>query len=175
MNAKEKQQKTLSTLYDKTLSTNRKNKTNSNTLKTLKNKIDTNGILKKHHNQTPRIKEVKQETTANSSITNDDDQNTSNHLDEKNDRTKQTDEKQDVTNQIDEKQTKLHNSEQHRDNLINRYPLNSQNYITELHTALVKECKDNLLDFNSMTVTVGLESMTNLTQRTLKAIKVQYC
>jgi len=61
------------------------------------------------------------------------------------------------------------------DNSLNsRYQLNVQNYISELHKALLKECNENLLDYSTLNATLDLESLTNVTTRTLKAIKVRY-
>lgn len=56
--------------------------------------------------------------------------------------------------------------------LNTRYELNFKNYIQELHNALIKECSYNLLNLNSLNLTLDFESLTSITNRTLKAIKV---
>lgn len=56
--------------------------------------------------------------------------------------------------------------------LNNRYKLNAHNYIMELHRALIKDCKDNLIEFNTVNVTIDRETLSNISFRTNKAIKV---
>jgi len=56
--------------------------------------------------------------------------------------------------------------------LNTRYELNFKNYIQELHNALIKECSYNLLNLNLLNLTSDVESLTSITNRTLKAIKV---
>jgi len=56
--------------------------------------------------------------------------------------------------------------------LNTRYELNFKNYIQELHNALIKECSHNLLNLNSLNLTLDFESLTSISNRTLKAIKV---
>lgn len=57
-------------------------------------------------------------------------------------------------------------------NLSNRYKLTTTTYIPELHRILLKECNDNLLDFKSLNASLDFESLTSVTSRTFKAIKV---
>jgi len=57
-------------------------------------------------------------------------------------------------------------------NLNTRLELNFKNYIKELHSALIKECSYNLLNLNTLYLTLDFESLTSVTNRTLKAIKV---
>lgn len=57
-------------------------------------------------------------------------------------------------------------------NLNRRYQLTSANYVSELHKALVKECYENLLDFKMLNASLDFESLTNVSNRTYKAIKV---
>lgn len=64
-------------------------------------------------------------------------------------------------------------SEQPRSPLYNRYQLNFRNYITELYKALMKECQDNLIDNNTLNATLDFETMSDVTYRTLRAIKVR--
>ncbi|XP_025195685.1 tubulin glycylase 3A-like [Melanaphis sacchari] len=54
-----------------------------------------------------------------------------------------------------------------------RYQLNFKNYIQELYNALIKECNYNLLNLNSLNLTIDFESLTSVTNQTLKAIKDQ--
>lgn len=88
------------------------------------------------------VKDVKQYLSVNSSKSND---------------------KQDGLNQVIEK---IPNG------LYSRYQLNVQNYVMELHKALLKECKDYLLDCSSMNSRLDFESMSNITNQTWNAIKV---
>lgn len=81
--------------------------------------------------------------------------------------------KQDSSNQILELKKESQNPEQSKmSSLSNRYKLNSKNYVQELHKALIKECNYNLLDYTSLNATLDFESLTNVTNRTLKAIQV---
>jgi len=57
-------------------------------------------------------------------------------------------------------------------NFNTRFQLNFKNYIKELHSALIKECSYNLLNLNTLNITLDFESLTSVTNRTLKAIKV---
>jgi len=85
--------------------------------------------------------------------------------------------KEDVTKQSPVKKKKNQDSVQIKtcDNSLNsRYQLHVRNYISELHKSLLKECNENLLDYNTLNATLNLESFTNVTTRTLKAIKVRY-
>lgn len=85
--------------------------------------------------------------------------------------------KEDDANQSLGEREKNHESVQLKtdDNSLNsRYQLNFRNYIPELHKALIKECNDNLIDYSTLNATLDLESLTNVTARTLKAIKVRY-
>jgi len=56
--------------------------------------------------------------------------------------------------------------------LNTRLELNFKNYIKELHSALIKECSYNLLNLNTLYLTLDFESLTSVTKRTFKAIKV---
>jgi len=89
-----------------------------------------------------------------------------------------TDDKEDDSKQSLTKKIKIQDSVQMmkpcNKSLNSRYQLNVRNYIPELYKALTKECNDNLLDHNTLNVTLDLESLTNVTARTLKAIKVKY-
>lgn len=76
-------------------------------------------------------------------------------------------EKQNDSKQIVERKEKISNT------LNNRIQLNVQNYITELHKALIKECNENLLDCSSWNARLDFESLINVTNRTLNAVKVQ--
>ncbi|XP_015364911.1 PREDICTED: tubulin glycylase 3A-like [Diuraphis noxia] len=51
--------------------------------------------------------------------------------------------------------------------------LNFKNYIKELHSALIKECSYNLLNLNTLDLTLDFESLTSVNNQTLKAIKDQ--
>lgn len=64
--------------------------------------------------------------------------------------------------------------EQIQNTINNRYQLNVQNYTTELHNKLIKECKDNLLDISTLNAKLDIDSLNNITNRTLNAIKVLY-
>lgn len=56
--------------------------------------------------------------------------------------------------------------------LYSRYHLNVRNYVMELHKALMKECKDYLLDSSSMNSRLNFESISSITNQTWNAIKV---
>lgn len=56
---------------------------------------------------------------------------------------------------------------------ISRYPLNAKNYIAELHKALIKECNFSLVDFNSLNATLDFDTLSNVSFRTMKAVKVR--
>lgn len=71
------------------------------------------------------------------------------------------------------KQT-VERKEQIQSTINSRYQLNVHNYITELHNRLIKECKDNLLDCNTLNAKLDIDSLNNITNRTLNAIKVLY-
>lgn len=144
--------KTLTPRRDNKPLLNPKAKTKSYTLST-PNPIVTVEIPENTHNHisnTDLENEEKQCSTTNNNITND---------------------KQDSSNQILELKEESQNSELSSFNT--RYQLNSRNYIQELHKALIKECKYNLLDYTSLNAKLDFESLTTVTSRTLNAVKVQ--
>lgn len=59
------------------------------------------------------------------------------------------------------------------DSIDSRYQLNSRNYVMELHRALIKECKDNVIDFNAIHITLDSETLNNVTHQAFKAVKVR--
>jgi len=84
-----------------------------------------------------------------------------------------TNDKHDHSNRIPELKQECKNSRLLMTSSLNsRYQLNFKNYIQELYKALIKECNYNLLDLNSFNTTLDFESLTSVTNRTLKAIKV---
>lgn len=117
------------------------------------NKPKDNEIIEKPYNQIANncVKEFKQFATTNEYTTID----------------RQADSKQ-----IMDKTKESPNSTISKNKINSRYQLNSTNYIINLHRVLVKECEDNLLDLNLLNATLDDESLTNVTHRTLKAIKV---
>lgn len=76
--------------------------------------------------------------------------------------------KQDYSKQAVERKEQIQNT------INSRYRLNVQNYITELHNKLIKECKHNLLDCSTLNAKLDIDSLNNITNRTLNAIKVLY-
>ncbi|XP_022179504.1 uncharacterized protein LOC111040082 [Myzus persicae] len=138
------QRKTLLRWYEKKTFLNQKDKNKSYTLK------KTNKIATVSNNEFDN--EVKKYSTANSTKTND---------------------KQDDFIQTLEFKDECQIQERAKMSSLNtRYELNFKNYIQELHNALIKECSYNLLDLNSLNLTLDFESLTSVTNRTLKAIKV---
>lgn len=135
--------KTLLRWYEKKTFGNRKNKIKSNTLK----KPRIAAIL-----NTEFDNEVKQYSTTNNTKNNN---------------------KQDGFDQIQELKGECQIPGPSKKGKLNtRYQLNFKNYIQELHNALIKECDYNLLNLNSFNLTLDFESLTSVTNRTLKAIKV---
>ncbi|VVC38473.1 Tubulin-tyrosine ligase/Tubulin polyglutamylase [Cinara cedri] len=143
--------KVFSTQSDNKSSQNQNDKMKSAVSKRVTNKTKADEIIEKPHNNISNnyVKEIKQ-FAATKDYTKID---------------RQTDSKQ-----IMEKTGRQH-SEPSKQNTYNRFPLNSRNYITELHRVLLKECEDNLLDLNLLNATLDDESLTNVTHRTLRAIK----
>jgi len=138
--------KTLLHWYEKKTFGNQKDKTKSNTLK----KPRIAAILSIEFDN-----EVKQYSTTNG--TNNTKKNN----------------KQDGFDQIQELKGKFQIPGRSKKGTLNtRYQLNFKNYIQELHNALIKECDYNLLNLNSFNLTLDFESLTSVTNRTLKAIKV---
>jgi len=136
--------KTLLRLYEKNTFLNQKDKTKSYTLKKKKK------IATVPNNEFDN--EVKPHLTANNIKTND---------------------TQDGFDQTLEFKEECKIPGQSKTSSLNtRYELNFKNYIQELHNALVKECSYNLLNLNSLNLTSDFESLTSITNRTLKAIKV---
>ncbi|KAE9542612.1 hypothetical protein AGLY_002523 [Aphis glycines] len=136
--------KTLLRWYEKKTFGNRKNKTKSNTLK----KPRIAAIL-----NTEFDNEVKQYSTTNNTKKNN---------------------KQDGFDQIQELKGECQIPGASKKGKLNtRYRLNFKNYIQELHNALIKECDYNLLNLNSFNLTLDFESLTSVTNQTLKAIKEQ--
>lgn len=74
--------------------------------------------------------------------------------------------KQEESNQITEKKERYSNG------LYSRYQLNVHNYVIELHKALIKECKDYLLDCNPLHSRLDFETLSNVANLTWNAIKV---
>lgn len=74
-----------------------------------------------------------------------------------------------------EKDVKCQNTKQLKknDSLSSRYHLNVGNYIIELHKALIKECKDNLLDYNSLDYQLDEVTLVDVYNRTFKAMEVR--
>jgi len=86
-----------------------------------------------------------------------------------------TNNKQDDSNQIPDLKNENQYSELSKISsfkLNTGYQLNFKNYIQELYKALIKECKYNLLDLNSLNKSLDFESLMSVSHRTLKAIKV---
>jgi len=86
-----------------------------------------------------------------------------------------TNDKQDGSNQILELKNEHQCSELSKISnlkLNSRYSLNFKNYTQELYKALIKECNYNLLDLNTLNTSLDVESLTSVSNRTLKAIKV---
>lgn len=80
--------------------------------------------------------------------------------------------RQDGSKQTYDKSMGLVNVARLKNNPNSRYKLTTNNYVFELHKALLKECNDNLLDFNLLNASLDFESLTDVTSRTFKAIKV---
>jgi len=77
------------------------------------------------------------------------------------------------SNQIQEFEEEYQNPELSRISNINtRYQFNSENYIQELHNALIKESNYNLLNYTSLNATLDSESISSVTYKTLQAVKV---
>lgn len=134
-------------------SQHQKGKNKSSVSKRPTNRPKDDETIEKPHRQIANncVKEFKQFTTTNDCATID----------------RQTDSKQ-----IMDKTTESPNSTISKNKINSRYQLNSTNYIINLHRILIKECEDNLLDLNLLNATLDDESLTNVTHRTLKAIKV---
>jgi len=134
---------------------NQKDKTKSHTRDT-PNKITAIEILENKCNPISNIyldNEVKQRSITNDTKTND---------------------KQDGSNQILELKEETQNLELLKMNSLNtRYRLNYKNYVEELHKALLKDCNYNLLDYTFLNAALDLETLTNVTRQTLKAIQVR--
>ncbi|XP_025191717.1 tubulin glycylase 3A-like [Melanaphis sacchari] len=135
---------------------NQNDKTQSCTLNT-PNKIVAVEILENTSNPVSNIyldNEVKQCTTTNDIKTNI---------------------KQDGSNQNSESKEEFQNLKfsKMQSNLNTRYRLNSKNYVQELHKVLIKECNYNLLDYTALNAALSFESLTNVTNRTLRAIQDQ--
>jgi len=154
-NKKTSKRKTLTPRNDSKPLLNSKDKMKSYTFSTPKQIVTVEIPENTHnHNSNPDLdNEIKQCSTIINNITND---------------------KQDDPNRILELKEESPNPELLKINSSNtRYPLNSKNYIQELHKALIKECNYNLLDYTSLNASLDFESLTSVTSRTLNAIKVQ--
>lgn len=77
----------------------------------------------------------------------------------------ETDDKQDGCNQILESKMNILK-------LNSIYSLNFKNYTEELYKALIKECNYNLLNLSTLNTSLDIESLTSVSNRTMKAIKV---
>lgn len=86
-----------------------------------------------------------------------------------------TNNKQDGCNQILELKNEYQYSELSKMSSLkpnNRSSLNFKNYTKELYKALIKECNYNLLDLSTLNTSLSVESLTSVSNRTIKAIKV---
>ncbi|XP_029348656.1 tubulin glycylase 3A-like isoform X1 [Acyrthosiphon pisum] len=87
-----------------------------------------------------------------------------------------TNDKQDGCNQILELKHEYQYSELTKMNslkLNSRYSLHFKNYTEELYKALIKECNYNLLNLSTLNTLLDDESLTSVSNRTMKAIKDQ--
>ncbi|CAI6373504.1 unnamed protein product [Macrosiphum euphorbiae] len=87
-----------------------------------------------------------------------------------------TNNKQDGCNQILELKNEYQYSELSKMSSLkpnNRSSLNFKNYTKELYKALIKECNYNLLNLSTLNTSLSVESLTSVSNRTIKAIKDQ--